>query len=82
MIDIDSYRGTELYNLYKVLDKWKFLSDDMDVWDARKQLWNATCRRLKENYGLDPNRYIRYGSGYWFDREVERRFGIVREYYI
>ncbi|MFA4641405.1 PEP/pyruvate-binding domain-containing protein [Pyrococcus kukulkanii] len=82
LINIDSYKDTELYDLYKVLDKWKFLSDDMDVWDARKQLWNATCRRLKENYGLDPNKYIRYGSGYWFDREVERRFGIVREYYI
>ena len=78
---IEGYKGTKLYELYRVLEKWKDLSNEMDVWDARTQLWNAVRRRLKENFGFDPNEFIKDGTGYYFDMFLWNKFGVRPKYY-
>ena len=77
---IEEYKGTDLYDLYRVLGKWKDLSNEMDVWDARTQLWNAVRKRLKENFGFDPNELIKHGTGYQFDMFLWKKFGIKPKY--
>jgi len=80
--NIEDYKGTKLYELYRILEKWKNLSDEMDVWDARTQLWNAVRRRVKERFGFDVNDYIKEGTGYYLDLYLWKRFKIKPPYLV
>ena len=42
---------------------------------------DAVRRRLKENFGFDPNEFIKDGTGYQLDMFLWREFGIKPKYY-
>ena len=80
LANIEKYKGEEIYKLYKVLEKWKNLSNKYDVWDERSKLWNIVRNRIKKEYGFDVNNYIKNGTGYELDKYLWQNFKIKRGY--
>ncbi|MGC9133627.1 MAG: PEP/pyruvate-binding domain-containing protein [Nanopusillaceae archaeon] len=72
---IEDYKDKDVYELYKILEKWKNKSDELDVWDERIYLWKKVRNTIKKKFGFDINDYIEDGSGYKLDKYLEERFG-------
>jgi hypothetical protein len=79
---IEDYKDKDVYELYKILEKWKNKSDQLDVWDERIYLWRKVRNIIKKKFGFDINEYVEDGSGYKLDRYLEEKFGIKTIYLI